>query len=198
MTRHIFLLFLSGPVCQAGLSSQVTEKVYQHAFPDYEQWKNFIRPENFFRFSGKPSFLLQTGSREKKAVSRKNRTARGTRETWPVISGIKSPKKRFLPCIGFLTRPAPDPPRPSEGPPRSFFIFPGRLSSVRESRKTDRRRTEKKLLYPAYFCMLFIQVSGKCLNAGQKNAARHERPGTFPVPSGQNSPQGNGTQFALY
>lgn len=107
-------------------------------------------------------------------------------------------KKRFLPCIGFLTRPAPDPPRPSDGPPPSFFIFPGRLSSVRESRKTDRRRTEKKLLYPAYFCMLFIQVSGKCLNAGQKNAARQERPGTFPVPAGQDSPQGNGTQFALY
>ncbi|HAK21959.1 MAG TPA: hypothetical protein DCM58_01435 [Desulfovibrio sp.] len=101
MTRHIFLLFLSGPVCQAGFSSQVTEKVYQHVFPDYEQWKNFIRPENFFRFSGKPSFLLQTGSREKKAVSRKNRTARGTRETWPVLSGIKSAKKTLFTLYWF-------------------------------------------------------------------------------------------------
>ena len=80
MTRHIFLLFLSGPFCQAGLSSQGMDEVYQHAIPDYEQWKNFIRPEKFFRFSGKPPFLFQTGARKRSLTDGKNRIARGRKE----------------------------------------------------------------------------------------------------------------------
>ena len=77
------------------------------------------------------------------------------------------------------------------------FNFPGRLPLSGSSGKTNRRRTEENLQYAAYFCMLFIQIPGKCLNAGQKYAARQERPGTVPVPAGQYSSQGNGTQFAF-
>ncbi len=73
--------------------------------------ENFILPENFFRFSGKPPFLFQTGARKRSLTDGKNRTARGRKEIWQPGPGENLQKKCCLRCINFRTRPAPDLPR---------------------------------------------------------------------------------------